>query len=237
MTTALPRPAWRSPEFELGQIDLDRLMIDDPDLRSQAVLAMDGARNPHRLVRRTEAAVTTDLAGDLGAQAAKTGDIRTMRGLAQLPPQMQLLLTALGDATAFHRERGGTEMADEVIALGDNIALIKIDHEGLHLQHMPGAGFATLRHRAGDDIDGAADLGGSFGAGGNSRGRTRIGRQPAQITRRGRRHALLGQAAQGDQPLAPGEDDIEKERDLRRIDRRHAHCSRPSPGSRSAGWI
>ncbi|GEK69094.1 hypothetical protein PDE01_26140 [Paracoccus denitrificans] len=198
---------------------------------------MNRARHPHRLVGRAEAAVTADLAGDLGAQAAKTGDIVALGRFGQLPPQMQLLLSGLRDAAALDGQRRRAEMADQMRPLVRDIALVEIDDQCLHLDDMLGAGFATLRHRAGDDIDGSADGRGYLGTARDGRGRTPIGRQPAQITRRRRHNTLFRQAAQRDQTVTPRVDDIEKQRDLRRIDRRHAHCSRPSLGSRSAGWI
>src|SRR5690606_10817289 len=66
------------------------IQLDDPHLRLEAVLVIDGAGHPDRLVCRAEMPVATDLCGDVTAQAADAGDVITLGGLGQLPPDMDL---------------------------------------------------------------------------------------------------------------------------------------------------
>ena len=55
--------------------------------------------------------------------------------------------------TAFDDERGRAEVAGDMVQLGRDVARIEIDDDGLHLQHVGGAGLTLLLDRAGDDID------------------------------------------------------------------------------------
>ena len=86
--------------------------------------------------------VAADLQRDLAAQLAEPGEIRALRGLGQLPPDMELG-RALGRAPAALDDQGrSAEVVDEMIELGRDVAGVEIDHEALHLQDVRGAGLA-----------------------------------------------------------------------------------------------
>ena len=197
---------------------------------------MDRPGHPDRLVSGAEAVVTADLQRHRRPQLAEPGQVLALGRFCQLPPQVQLGLPILGDPAALDDQRRRAEVADQVVALGGDVALVEIDDQRLHLPDMLGAGLAVVSDRAGDHIDRTADRSGGLCRGGHDLGRPRVCRDPAQVVRRPRRHALLGQAAQRDQAVAPGKDHVDKQRDLVAIDAGRAHCSRPSPGARSAGW-
>ena len=86
--------------------------LDDPDLRLEAVLVIDRAGHPDRLMRRAEMRIAADLRGNVAAQTADAGDVVTLGGFVQLPPDMGLALALGRRPAAFHhhgRRRCGTE--------------------------------------------------------------------------------------------------------------------------------
>ena len=128
-------------------------MLADLHEALMAVLVIDGAGHPDRLVRRAEMRVAADLHRDLAAQAAEACQVVALGGFGQLPPDMELG-RALGRApAAFDDQRRRAEVADDMVELGRDVARVEIDDDGLHLQHVGGAGLALFRDRAGDDID------------------------------------------------------------------------------------
>jgi hypothetical protein len=56
---------------EIGKIHFDRAMLADLHEALMAVLVIDGARHPDRLVRRAEMRVAADLHRDLAAQGGR----------------------------------------------------------------------------------------------------------------------------------------------------------------------
>jgi hypothetical protein len=65
-----------------------------------------------------------------------------------------------------------------MVQLGRDVACVEIDDDGLHLQHIGGAGLTLLLDRAGDDIDGGALAVRPRGEGRELSRRGPIGRDP-----------------------------------------------------------
>ena len=87
------------------------IQLDDLDLRLEAVLVVDRACHPDRLMGRAEVHVAADLGRDVAAQAADAGDVVALGGLGQRPPDVALALPLGRHAAALHHHgrprRGG----------------------------------------------------------------------------------------------------------------------------------
>ena len=138
---------------EIRKVHLDVAMFADLHEALMAMLVIDGARHPDRLVCRAEMRVAADLHGDLAAQPAEGGQILALGRFGQFPPDMELGRTLGRAPAAFDDERGRAEVAGDMVQLRRDVARVEIDDDGLHLQHVGRAGLALFLDRAGDDID------------------------------------------------------------------------------------
>ena len=200
---------------EVGQLDLDPgPVLPDDDLPLHAMLLVDGARHADRLVSGSEVQVATDLLRDLATQRAEPRQVVALGRLGEPPPGVQLG-GALGSAAAALDQQGRPpEVVDQVRQLGGDVAGIEIDHHGLHLQHVLGAGLALLGDGAGDDIDGAAFARGPGGIRAERCGGVPIGRHPDIVRLGVEALALVDEAADRDQPVAIAERYVEEGGDL-----------------------
>ncbi|ODN68427.1 hypothetical protein A6302_04273 [Methylobrevis pamukkalensis] len=199
---------------EIRKIHLDRAMFADLHEALVAVLVIDGAGHPDRLVRRAEMRVAADLHGDLAAQAAEGGQVVALGGFGQLPPDMELR-RALGRApAAFDDERRCAEVAGDMVQLGRDVACVEIDDDGLHLQHVGGACLTLLLDRAGDDIDRRPLAVRPRGESRELAGCGAVGRDPDVVRLAVPALTLVNEAAERDQPLAPAEHGVEEHGDL-----------------------
>ena len=194
---------------ELVQIALAvGVQLDDPDLRLEAVLVVDRARHPDRLVRRAEMHVAADLGGDVAAQTADAADVVALGGLGQLPPDMALALALGRHAAALDHHGGCAEVALQMRALGGDVAGVEIDDHGLHPQDLGGLGLPGCGHRAGDHVDRRALARGPCGEGGHLLGSGLIRLDPDVVRAAVDALALVDETADRDQPVAVSEDDL-----------------------------
>jgi hypothetical protein len=90
---------------EIGKIHLYRAMLADLHEALMAVLVIDRARHPDRLVRRAEMRVATDLHRDLAAKAAEGEQVVALGRFGQFPPDMELGRTLGRPPTALDDQR------------------------------------------------------------------------------------------------------------------------------------
>ena len=101
-----------------------------------------------------------------------------------------------------------------MIELGRDVARIEIDDDGLHLQHIGGAGLSLLRDRAGDDIDRRPLALRPRGEGRELVGRGGVGLDPDVVRSAVLALTLVDEATDRDQPLALAEHDVDEDGDL-----------------------
>ena len=200
---------------ELGQIAFAvGVQLDDPHLRLQAVLVIDAACHPDRLVGGAEMHVAADLGGDVTAQTAYTANVVALGGLGQRPPDVRFPLPFGCHATALHNHGRRTEVALEMGALGRDIAGVQVDHDGLHLQDFGGLGLPGRGHGAGDHVDRCALTRRPCGEGRHLLRRGLIGIEPDVVRAAINALALVDETADRDQPVAVAEDDLHELGDL-----------------------
>ena len=102
---------------------------------------MNGTGNPDRLVGGTERRIAAHFGGDGVTQATNAGDIVTLGRLGQPPIEMALALPLWRNAAGGHFQGGNTEVLDEMVPLGSNVAVINVDQNHLGLDHILGLGF------------------------------------------------------------------------------------------------
>ncbi len=176
--------------------------------------------------------IAADLIGDLTAQGAKPRKLCALCRFGQFPPNMQLGRAFGGAPTAFDNQRRFTKILQQVGELRRDIPGIKINHHGLHLQHMLGAGLAMFCDGAWDDINGATFARGPGGIGGEQFRRGCIGRDPDIVRLDRQPLPLIDKAAHRDQPLAIAEGHRQKAFDLFQI-RCGRRCDRLPCGGKS----
>ena len=200
---------------ELGQIAFAvGVQLDDPHLRLEAVLVIDRARHPDRLVGGAEMHVAADLGGNVAAQTADTANVVALGGLGQRPPDMGLALPLGRHAAALHHHGRRAEVALQMGALGGDVAGVEIDHHGLHLQDLGGLGLPGRGHGAGDHVDRRALARGPCGEGRHLLGRGLIRLEPDVVRAAIDALTLVDETADRDQPVAIAEDDLHELGDL-----------------------
>lgn len=193
---------------EIGKIHFDRAMLADLHEALMAVLVIDGAWHPDRLVRGAEMRVAADLHRDLAPQATEGDQVLSLSGFGQFPPDMELGRTLGRAPAAFDDQRRRSDVAGDMVQLGRDVARVEIDDDGLHLQHIGGAGLALFLDRAGDNINRSAFTVGPCGKGREFPWCAVVGRGPDIVRLAVLTLTLVDEAAERDQPLAPAEDRV-----------------------------
>ena len=108
-------------------------------------------------------------------------------------------------------------MPQQMVELGGDVAGVQVDHHRLHLPDVGGLGAPVPGHRAGDDVERRPFPRGPGGEVERLVPHRIVGLDPDVVRAAGEALALIDEAAERDPALAVGEDDVEEERDLRRI--------------------
>jgi len=143
-----------------------------------AVLVIDRARHPDRLMRRAEMGVAANLHRNFAAQAAEGGQVLALGRFGQFPPDMELRRALGRPPAAFDDQHRRAEVAGDMVQLGRDVTGVQIDDDGLHLKHVGGAGLTLFGDGAGDDVDGRAFAVRPSGEGCKLLGRGVVGRDP-----------------------------------------------------------
>ena len=88
--------------------------------------------------------IATNLYGDVAPQTAQGDEVLALHRLCQFPPHMKLGRPFRRAAATFNHEGGRSEVAGNMLELGGNVASIKVNNNGLHLQNICGTGLSLL---------------------------------------------------------------------------------------------
>ena len=130
---------------------------------------------------------------------------------------MELVRARSGASAAFYDERWSSKVRNQVTELGPDITCIKINEDGLHLQHFGCAGLSLLCDSAGDHIHGGALAPRPLGEGRELVERGGVCVDPDIVGLAIPALALVDKATDGDHALAIAEHDVEESADLGRI--------------------
>ncbi len=186
--------------------------MEDLDEAAIPGLCMHGPGHPDRLVGGFERGIAANLGRDHLARSADPGDVLAFRRLAQAPVEVALARAVRRHAARRDLERRVSEVPDQMVPLGRDVAVIEIDEHDLGLDDVLGARITRRKDRARHDEERHAGICGPVRLLVQPCCKLCIRLEKRRMRRRIHR-ALLGESPDWHPVLAIAEDDLRVDRD------------------------